>query len=41
MTSGGTSGAPRALPLGFVDIKACTVDKIWSGLKFVIRKELR
>ncbi|RED16466.1 DUF3052 family protein [Parasphingopyxis lamellibrachiae] len=30
-----------ALPMGFVDIKVCAVDEIWSGLKLVIRKELR
>ena len=30
-----------ALPLGFVDIKVCAVDQVWSGLKLVIRKELR
>jgi hypothetical protein len=30
-----------ALPLGFVDIKVCAVDQTWSGLKLVIRKELR
>lgn len=30
-----------ALPLGFVDIKVCAVSKIWSGLKLVVRKELR
>lgn len=30
-----------ALPLGFVDIKVCAVDEIWSGLKLVVRKELR
>jgi hypothetical protein len=30
-----------ALPLGFVDIKVCAVDEIWSGVKLVIRKELR
>ncbi len=30
-----------ALPLGFVDIKVCAVDEIWSGLKLVIRRELR
>ena len=30
-----------ALPLGFVDTKVCAVDEIWSGLKLVIRKELR
>ena len=30
-----------ALPLGFVDTKVCAVDEIWSGLKLVVRKELR
>jgi hypothetical protein len=30
-----------SLPLGFVDIKVCAVDEVWSGLKLVIRKELR
>lgn len=30
-----------ALPLGFVDIKVCAVDAIWSGLKLVIRKRER
>jgi hypothetical protein len=30
-----------ALPLGFVDVKVCAVDEVWSGLKLVIRKELR
>ncbi|MBX4908737.1 MULTISPECIES: DUF3052 domain-containing protein [Rhizobium] len=29
------------LPTGLVDIKVCAVDGTWSGLKFVIRKELR
>jgi hypothetical protein len=29
------------LPLGLVDIKVCAVDETWSGLKLVIRKELR
>jgi hypothetical protein len=29
------------LPLGFVDVKVCAVDDVWSGLKLVIRKELR
>jgi hypothetical protein len=29
------------LPMGLVDIKVCAVDAIWSGLKLVIRKELR
>lgn len=30
-----------ALPLGFVDVKVCAVDQTWSGLKLMIRKELR
>jgi hypothetical protein len=30
-----------ALPLGFVDVKVCAVSETWSGLKLVIRKELR
>jgi hypothetical protein len=30
-----------ALPIGFVDIKVCAVDDTWSGLKLVVRKELR
>ena len=30
-----------ALPMGFVDVKVCAVDDTWSGLKLVIRKELR
>lgn len=30
-----------ALPLGLVDIKVCAVDDVWSGLKLVIRKDLR
>ncbi len=29
------------LPMGFVDTKGCAVDETWSGLKLVIRKELR
>ena len=29
------------LPLGLVDTKVCAVDEVWSGLKLVIRKELR
>jgi hypothetical protein len=31
----------EALPLGLVDVKVCAVDDTWSGLKLVIRKELR
>lgn len=30
-----------ALPIGFVDIKVCAVSEVWSGLKLVVRKELR
>ena len=26
-----------ALPMGFVDVKVCAVDAIWSGMKLVIR----
>lgn len=29
------------LPTGLVDVKVCAVDAIWSGLKLMIRKELR
>lgn len=31
----------EALPLGFVDIKVCAVSDVWSGLKLMVRKELR
>ena len=30
-----------ALPIGYVDIKVCAVSDVWSGLKLVVRKELR
>jgi hypothetical protein len=30
-----------ALPIGLVDVKVAAVSEIWSGLKLVIRKELR
>jgi hypothetical protein len=30
-----------ALPMGYVDTKVCAVSEMWSGLKLVIRKELR
>ena len=30
-----------ALPLGLVDVKVCAIDATWSGLKLVIRRELR
>ena len=30
-----------ALPMGFVDVKVCAVDDVWSGLKLVVRKVLR
>ena len=29
------------LPLGLVDVKVCAIDIVWSGLKFVVRQELR
>lgn len=29
------------LPMGWVDVKVCAVDGIWSGLKLMIRKVLR
>lgn len=30
-----------ALPLGFADVKVCAVSDVWSGLKLVVRKQLR
>jgi hypothetical protein len=30
-----------ALPLGYVDVKVCAVDEIWSGLKLMVRRENR
>lgn len=30
-----------ALPMGLVDVKVCAIDVTWSGLKLMIRKELR
>jgi hypothetical protein len=30
-----------ALPIGFVDVKVCAVNEVWSGLKLVIRKSQR
>ena len=30
-----------ALPTGLVDVKVCSVDEVWSGLKLVVRKALR
>ena len=30
-----------ALPMGLVDVKVCAVSAVWSGLKLVLRKELR
>ena len=30
-----------ALPMGLVDSKVCAVDETWSGLKLVLRRELR
>ncbi|WP_193531706.1 DUF3052 family protein [Roseateles aquatilis] len=31
----------ECLPLGWVDVKVCAVSDVWSGLKLVVRKELR
>jgi hypothetical protein len=38
-----TEGVIRdvALPTGLVDTKVCAIDEIWSGLRLVVRKELR
>lgn len=30
-----------ALPTGLVDVKVCAIDATWSGLKLMIRRELR
>lgn len=30
-----------ALPLGFVDVKVCAIDEVWSGLKLVVRRSER
>ncbi len=30
-----------ALPLGWVDVKVCAIDGTWSGLKLMLRRELR
>jgi len=30
-----------ALPRGLVNVKVCAIDETWSGLKLVIRRELR
>jgi len=29
------------LPMGLVDVKVAAIDATWSGLKFVVRKQLR
>jgi hypothetical protein len=38
-----TEGAIReiALPTGLVDTKVCAIDEVWSGLRLVVRRELR
>jgi hypothetical protein len=38
-----TEGVVReiALPTGLVDTKVCAIDDVWSGLRLVVRKELR
>jgi hypothetical protein len=30
-----------ALPTGLVDNKGCAIDDVWSGVRMVIRRELR
>jgi hypothetical protein len=30
-----------ALPTGLVDNKVCAIDDVWSGVRMVIRRELR
>lgn len=30
-----------ALPMGWVDVKVCAVDEVWSGLKLMVRKSER
>ena len=34
-------GRDVSLPRGLVDVKVCAIDETWSGLKLVIRRELR
>jgi hypothetical protein len=38
-----TGDALRAelLPSGWVDVKVCAIDEVWSGLKWVLRTALR
>ncbi len=37
----GNSIRSLTLPTGLVDIKVCAIDETWSGLKFMLRRELR
>jgi hypothetical protein len=30
-----------ALPTGLVDTKVCAIDEVWSGLRLVVRRQLR
>src|SRR5215213_9801564 len=30
-----------ALPTGLVETKVCAIDEVWSGLRLVVRRELR
>jgi hypothetical protein len=30
-----------SLPTGLVDNKVCAIDDVWSGVRMVIRRELR
>jgi hypothetical protein len=38
-----TEGVVRdvLLPTGLVDVKVAAIDETWSGLKLVVRRELR
>jgi len=35
------AGLFEQLPLGAVDVKVCAVNAVWTGLRLVVRKELR
>ena len=36
-----SSIAQTLLPTGLVDNKVCAIDEVWTGLRLVIRRELR
>jgi len=35
------AGRQAGYPLGWVGVQVCAVTEVWSGLKLVVRKELR